>query len=241
MKAVLLAGGRGSRLMPLTENKPKPLVELLGKPTICYLFELIEKTNINEVYITLGYKGEQIRDYLGNSYGNLSLKYSYENKPLGTSGGVKVLANKLHEDFIVLSGDIYTDVDLNSIIDFHYKKRGIATLLSCRVDNPSSFGVIVKDQSSRIIYCEEKPSKSSSNLINGGIYVFSREVLSFIPDGFSDFSKDIFPSLSPIYCYDPPCSWSDIGTLSAYYNVNLMLASRYEEGQIKERVLQKAT
>lgn len=241
MKAVLLAGGRGSRLMPLTENKPKPLVELLGKPTICYLLDLIEKTSINEVYITLGYKGSQIRDYLGSNYGSLSLRYSYENKPLGTSGGVKILDNKLNEDFIVLSGDIYTDVDLNSLIEFHYKKRGMATLLSCRVDNPSSFGVIVKDQSGRIIDFEEKPLKPSSNLVNGGIYVFSRDVLSFIPDGFSDFSRDIFPSLSPIYGYDPPCFWSDIGTLSAYYNVNLMLASRYEEGQKRVRVLQKAT
>lgn len=241
MKAVLLAGGRGSRLMPLTENKPKPLVELLGKPTICYLLELIEKTGINEVYVTLGYKGSQIQDFLGNSYRKLTLKYSYENKPLGTSGGVKILAKELHEDFIVLSGDIYTDVDLNDLVEFHYKKRGIATLLSCRVDNPSSFGVIVKDQSNRIIHFEEKPLKPSTNLINGGIYLFSQEVLSFIPDGFSDFSKDIFPSLSPIYCYDSPCFWSDIGTLSAYYNVNLMLASRYEEEQKRGRVLQKAT
>ncbi len=241
MKGIILAGGRGSRLMPLTADKPKPMMELLGKPVICHLLDLIAKTCIKDVYITLGYKGEQISDYLGNTYGNIRLYYSREEKPLGTAGSVKRLSSIIDDTILVVSGDIYTDVDLTSMINFHNKIGAQATVLATKVDNPKDFGVIVRDSSSRIVFFEEKPNNPSSNLVNAGVYVLDKSVLSHIPDGFSDFSRDVFPYLDKLYCYEDSFNWSDIGTLSSYYSVNLKMAKKYEEESKLHCVLQKAT
>ncbi|MBQ7653181.1 MAG: nucleotidyltransferase family protein [Clostridia bacterium] len=219
MKAVILAGGRGSRLMPLTKNLPKPLIPIVDKPIIDYIIEGIKKAGIDEVIVTLGYLGNKIRNYLGNGkrYG-IKIRYSYETFPLGTAGGVKNAAKYLDDDFIVMSGDAYTDLDVKDLIE---NAKGLVTIAAHYEADASRFGVMKVGENGLITEFEEKPENPKSHLVNMGIYVFKREILSYIPNGFYDFSKDLFPRLiGDIYAYESDCFWSDIGTLPSYYSTN---------------------
>ena len=219
MKAVILAGGRGSRLMPLTKRIPKPLIPIIDRPIIDYILEGIGKAGIKETVITLGYMGNKIRRYVGNGKRyDMKIRYVYEGIPLGTAGGVKNARKYLDEDFLVMSGDAYTDLDISSLIE---NSRGIATIAAHYESDASRFGVMVTDENGLIKEFEEKPVNPKSHLVNMGIYVMKKEILDIIPDGFVDFSKDVFPKLlGDIYAYESRCYWSDIGTLPSYYSTN---------------------
>lgn len=222
MKGIILAGGRGSRLMPLTKHIPKPLVPILDKPVMWYCIQALKKAGIREIGVTLGYLSDKIVERFGDGSDlGVKLHYFYEQTPLGTAGGVKNAQAFLDEDFVVISGDAYTDFDLAALCDFHYRKGGIMTLASYRVADASQFGVIVSREDGLITDFEEKPLHPRSHLVNTGIYVADRRVLQLIPYRFYDFSKDLFPALLG-NLYEKECRgiWSDIGTLPTYYLTN---------------------
>lgn len=221
-----MAGGRGSRLMPLTKDLPKPLVPILDKPILHYTVEKLKESGITDIILTLGYLGKKIEQALGDGkeYG-VRLRYVYEVQPLGTAGGVRNVSGLIRDDFLVLSGDAYTDMDLEALIRFHKSHKGIATIASVRVANPENFGNIFKNANGLITAFEEKPVTPKTNLVNTGIYVFDKKIFKHIPSGFQDFSRDIFPKLlKKIYTYETECFWSDVGTLPSYYLTNYKVA-----------------
>lgn len=207
MQAIIMAGGRGERLMPLTKAIPKPMVPIIDKPVLYYLILKLKEINVNNIIITLCYKGEIIEKEFGNGADlGVSIRYVYENKPLGTAGSVKNAVSMIDDDMIVLSGDGYTDMDFESLISFHYSHRGIATLATVRVSRPELYGNVFVDKCGKIIAFEEKPAISRTSLVNTGIYIFDRKILTKIPKGYSDFSKNIFPKLiGKLYSYESDC------------------------------------
>ena len=227
MKGVIMAGGRGSRLMPLTNHMPKPLVPILDKPVMWYIVKVLKAAGIEEIVVTLGYMGEMIeREFGDGSALGVRLHYVHEDKPLGTAGGVKNARQYLDEDFVVVSGDAYTDFDIGELVEYHYDKRGMVTLAAYRVDNPSRFGVIVSDANGLVRSFQEKPVNPLSKLVNTGIYVCDKRLLRLIPDGMVDFAKDVFPNLlGNMYAKECAGYWSDIGTLPTYYQTNLSVVT----------------
>ncbi len=230
MKAIILAGGRGSRLMPLTKHLPKPLIPIVDKPVMWYIIKLLQSAGVKEIGVTLGYLGEQIEKHFGSGEElGVKLTYFYESKPLGTAGCVKNAESYLDEDFFVVSGDAYTDIDLKELAAFHYERGGLITIASHYEQDASRFGVMTADGDGLITEFEEKPLRPTSHLVNMGIYVCDRRVLHFVPQGFCDFAKDVFPSLlGNLFTKRCDCYWSDIGTLPSYYLTNYMVVSPVE-------------
>ncbi len=224
MKAIIMAGGEGSRLRPLTCNRPKPMVRILDKPVMQYSIELLKKHGITDIGVTLQYLPEQIRQHFGDGseYG-VNLRYFTEESPLGTAGSVKNAQDFLDETFIVISGDALTDIDLSAAIDFHRQKNALATLVLSKVDRPLEYGVVVTDNQGNITRFLEKPGWSEvfSDTVNTGIYILQPDALSFFEAGqFFDFAKDLFPILleqkKTMVGYIAKGYWCDIGDISAY-------------------------
>lgn len=158
----------------------------------------------------------------------VSIRYVYEDVPLGTAGGVKNAEKLMNEDFIVLSGDGYTDMDFDKLISFHYTHKGLGTMATVRVSNPELYGNVLVGKNCKIIGFQEKTRDTVTDLINTGIYVFNKKILKRIPKGYSDFSKNIFPRLlGKLYSYESSCYWSDIGNLPSYYLTNYKVAKDY--------------
>ncbi len=224
MKAVIMAGGKGSRLRPLTCNKPKPMVPVLNKPVMEYAVELLQKHHITDIAVTLQYLPGVIKDYFGDgSDFGVNLRYFEETIPLGTAGSVKNAEEFLDETFLVISGDGITDYDLTEAVEFHRKQGGMVTLVMARVRNPLEYGVVMCDDTGRITRFLEKPSWGEvfSDTVNTGIYVIEPEIFKFFgKDLFFDFSKDLFPLLLsrgiPMFGYVAKGYWSDIGSLEQY-------------------------
>lgn len=228
MKAVIMAGGEGTRLRPLTCNRPKPMVPVANKPVMEHIVELLKKHNLSEVAVTLQYMPELIKEYFGDGgeYG-MKIRYYVEQTPLGTAGSVKNAEEFLNDTFIVISGDALTDIDLTSAIQFHKEKNSIATLVLKKVDIPLEYGVVVTDEEGRITRFVEKPSWGEvfSDTVNTGIYILSPEVLTYFKKNeMFDFSKDLFPIIMkenrPMYGYVAENYWCDIGDLRAYIQAN---------------------
>ena len=225
MRAVLMAGGSGTRLRPLTCDLPKPMVPILNRPIAEHIVRLLKKHQITHIIATLFYLPDVMRDYFqdGEDLG-VSMTYAVEeDQALGTAGSVKNVSELLTETFIVISGDSITDFDLQSAIRFHREKKSKATLVLTRVPNPIEFGVVITDENHKIIRFLEKPTTSEifSDTINTGIYILEPEVLDYLPDGCEqDFSKDLFPQLLekevPLYGYVAEGYWCDVGHLDAY-------------------------
>jgi len=226
MKAVVMAGGEGSRLRPLTCNRPKPLVPLCNKPVMEYIIELLKRHGITQIAATLHYLADEIVSYFGDgSEWGVQLHYSVEEEPLGTAGAVKLLDDFLDETFVIVSGDALTDFNLQKIIDFHKEKKSLATLTLTRVDNPLEYGVVITEENGAIRRFLEKPSWGEvfSDTINTGIYVLEPEVLKMMVRNKNyDWSKDIFPRIleeeKPIYGCITTGYWCDIGNLQQYRN-----------------------
>ncbi|MGB7084652.1 MAG: mannose-1-phosphate guanyltransferase, partial [Phormidesmis sp.] len=225
MRAVLMAGGSGTRLRPLTCDLPKPMVPVLNRPIAEHIVNLLKRHGITEIIATLFYLPDVMRDHFqdGKEFG-VQMTYAVEeDQPLGTAGCVKNVASLLTETFLVISGDSITDFDLQKAIDFHRKKAAKATLVLKRVSNPIDFGVVITNGEDRIIRFLEKPSTSEifSDTINTGIYILEPSVLDYLPaDREQDFSRDLFPLLlekgEPMYGYIAEGYWCDVGHLDAY-------------------------
>lgn len=236
MKAVVMAGGEGSRLRPLTINRPKPMVPLVNKPVILHILELLKKHGITDVVITLQYMADLIQDYFGDgSAMGMQINYSIEEVPLGTAGSVKNAQQYLDDTFLVISGDAVTDFDLSAIIAFHKAKKSVATLTLYRVPNPLEYGVVIVNEEGCIQAFQEKPSWGQviSDTVNTGIYVLEPQVLDlFQAEVPYDFSKDLFPLLlakgDPLYGYTSGGYWCDVGNIQEY----MRACSDYLEGRV---------
>ncbi|MZQ83543.1 NTP transferase domain-containing protein [Paenibacillus sp. 5J-6] len=224
MKAVIMAGGKGTRLRPLTCHLPKPMVPLLGRPCMAYIIELLHKHGIQDIAVTMQYKPEVIRDYFGDGEAfNVNLHYFEELSPLGTAGSVKQAHEFLDDTFVVISGDALTDFDLEQALAFHKEKQAKATLLLTRVPHPLEYGVVMTDQNGLITRFLEKPSWGEvfSDTVNTGIYIMEPELLERVPLGQEfDFSQQLFPALlqesRELYGYVSAGYWMDIGNLQQY-------------------------
>ncbi|MEB3827983.1 mannose-1-phosphate guanyltransferase [Phormidium sp. CCY1219] len=225
MRAVLMAGGSGTRLRPLTCDLPKPMVPILNRPIAEHIVNLLKRHGIEEIIATLHYLPDVMRDYFqdGSEFG-VQMTYAVEeDQPLGTAGCVKNIAELLDDTFFVISGDSITDFDLSAAVKFHKEQGSKATLVLTRVPNPIEFGVVITDEDQRIKRFLEKPSTSEifSDTVNTGTYILEPEVLKYLPaNQESDFSKDLFPLLlekgEPMYGYVAEGYWCDVGHLDAY-------------------------
>ena len=224
MRAVLMAGGSGTRLRPLTCDLPKPMVPVLNRPIAEHVINLLKRNNIKEIIATLYYLPDVMRNYFqdGKDFG-VEMTYAVEEEqPLGTAGCVKNIQQWLDDTFLVVSGDGITDFDLQAAIAFHREKQSKATLILTRVPNPVEFGVVITDSEGRINRFLEKPSLSEifSDTVNTGTYILEPEVLDYLPENEeSDFSQDLFPILlergEPMYGYIAEGYWCDVGHLDA--------------------------
>jgi len=224
MKAVIMAGGEGTRLRPLTCGRPKPMVPVANKPVMEHITELLKENDIKDLAVTLQYMPDLICEYFGggDEFG-IKMRYFIEKKPLGTAGSVKNAEEFLDETFLVISGDALTDINLRKAVDFHREKDAMATLVLKRVDIPLEYGVVVTDQEGRIIRFLEKPcwGEVFSDTVNTGIYILSPEIFKYIkPDTVFDFSRDLFPILlkenKRMFGYVMQEYWCDIGDICAY-------------------------
>jgi mannose-1-phosphate guanylyltransferase/phosphomannomutase len=228
VKAVVMAGGEGTRLRPLTSNQPKPMVPIVGKPCMEHILDLLRRHGMNEVVVTLAFMPQAIRTYFGDGTTlEMDVDYSVEEQPLGTAGSVRLARERLDETFLVISGDALCDVDLTSLVAAHREKGAAVTIGLKSVDNPLEFGIVVTDEDGRVERFLEKPSWGQvfSDTINTGIYVLEPEVLRHIPgDRPYDFSKELFPLLlemgRPIYGHVLDGYWQDIGNLEQFRQAN---------------------
>ncbi|MGH3003562.1 MAG: sugar phosphate nucleotidyltransferase [Gaiellaceae bacterium] len=228
MKSVVMAGGEGTRLRPLTSNQPKPMVPIVGKPCMEHILDLLRTHGFTDVVVTVAFLPQAIRSYFGDGENlGLAIEYSVEESPLGTAGSVRLASDRLDDTFIVISGDALCDIDLGKIVEFHREKGAAVTIGLKSVENPLEFGIVVTDEDGRVERFLEKPSWGQvfSDTINTGIYVLEPEVLRHVPsDRPYDFSKELFPLLlemgRPIYGYVCEGSWQDIGNLDQYRQAN---------------------
>jgi mannose-1-phosphate guanylyltransferase/phosphomannomutase len=249
MKAVVMAGGEGSRLRPLTIRRPKPMVPIAGKPVMEHILDLLKRHGITEVIVTVQYLANNIEDYFGDgAQFGMHITYSREDTPLGTAGSVKNAEEQLvahgpdeqEEPFIVISGDALTDYNLTDLVQFHKEKRSLATLLLAHVHNPLEYGVIITNEDGHITQFLEKPSWGEvfSDTINTGIYVLDPKILSYFePNKPFDFSQELFPLMlrkgDPLYGYVAPRGyWCDVGNLSEYMRANADVLQGHVEVEI---------
>jgi mannose-1-phosphate guanylyltransferase/phosphomannomutase len=240
MKAVVMAGGEGSRLRPLTSRQPKPLVPVAGRPIMEHILLHLRRHQMREVVATVQYLGASIRNYFGDgSEQGVSLTYSVEDSPLGTAGSVMLARQQLTQPFLVISGDALTDIDLTAAVRFHRERRALATIVLKPVPNPLEYGVVVIDEGGAVQRFIEKPSWGEviSDLANTGIYVLDPAVFDFFRPGEpTDWSGDVFPKLlkqgEPVFGWVTSGYWEDVGSHSAYVKANFDCL----EGRVKVEI-----
>jgi len=223
-----MAGGEGSRLRPLTINRPKPMVPIVNQPCLGHIFDLLKRHGIEDSFVTLQYLASVIQDSYGDGGSvGMRLRYSIEESPLGTGGSVRQLAGDLDGTFIVISGDALTDIDLSKVIAFHKERGAAVTLTLVHVPNPLEYGVVITEPDGRIRKFLEKPSWGEvfSDTINTGIYVIEPRVLERYEMGeVFDFGKDLFPKLllegESLFGYIADGYWTDIGSITEYARAN---------------------
>jgi mannose-1-phosphate guanylyltransferase / phosphomannomutase len=224
MKAVVMAGGEGSRLRPLTLGRPKPMVPLANRPMLEHVLLLLKRHGITEVILTVQYMATFIQNQIGDGSDlGMHVTYSVEEHPLGTAGSVRQAAQSLKDTFLVISGDALTDFNLNAAVDFHRQAKAMCTLTLYRVPNPLEYGVVVTTDDGRIRQFQEKPSWSEvvTDTINTGIYVLEPSIFEYYErNQVFDFGKDLFPLLlkeeKPLYGYIAEGYWTDVGSIEEY-------------------------
>src|SRR3954452_22157969 len=224
MKAVIMAGGEGSRLRPLTSNQPKPMMPLVNLPMMEHIIGLLKRHGFDEIVVTLAFMPNAIRTYFGDgSEFGVRMVYATEEQPLGTAGSVRNAMDELDERFLVVSGDVLTDIDLTKFVAFHEERDAVATIGLVAVENPLEFGIVITRDDGSIERFLEKPTWGQvfSDTINAGIFVFEPEIFDYIPAGEAvDFSNEVFPKLlansKPLFGAVAEGYWEDVGTLEAY-------------------------
>ena len=219
-----MAGGEGSRLRPLTSNQPKPMMPLANRPMMEHIVDLLRRHGYDEIVVTLAFMPNAIRTYFGDgSEFGVRMVYATEEHPLGTAGSVRNAMDELDERFLVISGDVLTDIDLGKVAAFHEERSALATIALVAVENPLEFGIVITRDDGSIDRFLEKPTWGQvfSDTINTGIFVLEPEIFDFIaPDTPVDFSAEVFPALlaaaKPVYGAVAEGYWEDVGTLDAY-------------------------
>lgn len=223
MKAVILAGGKGTRLRPLTYAVPKPLLPVNQRPILEHIILHLKKFGITDMILTIGYLGYQIKNYFGDGSDlGFNIEYTEEKKPLGNAGCLNPIKNKLNETFIMMGADNLTTMDFSKFIRFHKRKKGIATLALTEIEVPVELGIADINKDGRIVQFREKPTYryKAATLI----WIFEPRIFKYIPKGFSDINKDILPKLlkagEKVYGYPFKDFWADIGKIEEWYKIN---------------------
>ena len=223
MQALILAGGEGTRLRPLTETIPKPVIPLVGRPFISFMIEWLRGHGVDDVVLACGFMADDVRAVLGDGGAlGVRLRYIEEPKPLGTGGALKFAEELLDERFLMLNGDVLTDIDVTALIEQHARTHATATLALYPVDDPSAYGLVRlnDDRSVREFLEKPSPEQIDTNLINAGAYVLERRVLDSMPPAGTNVSieRDVFPTLvgDGLYGYVASGYWLDIGTPDRY-------------------------
>ncbi|MBI2917024.1 MAG: NDP-sugar synthase [Chloroflexi bacterium] len=231
MKAVILAGGEGTRLRPLTLTVPKALVPVVNQPFLEHVLTYLRRHGVDQAVLTVSYLADRLKEHFGAG-GNhgLSLVYSVEEQPRGTAGAVRAVAGLLDGAFLVLNGDLFTDIDLTGLVAFHRQKGAAATIALIRVDDPTTFGMVETDGQGRVLRFVEKPRREqvTTHYVNGGIYVLEPEALALVPESMHYmFESGLFPRLLaegwPVYGYATEPFWHDIGTPERYLQLHAEL------------------
>jgi mannose-1-phosphate guanylyltransferase len=238
MKAVILVGGEGTRLRPLTCNTPKAMVPVLNRPFLEHVVNYLKGHGIVDIILATGQQFGQIQDYFGDGgeFG-VRLTCSVEDFPRGTAGAVKKAEKFLDGPFVVFNGDIFTRLDLTAMLSFHREKKPVATIALTPVEDPTIYGVVETDEQGRVRCFTEKPKRDevTTNMINAGLYIVEPCLLDHItPDTFFSFEHDVFPLLlekgQAIYGFPTEAYWIDIGTPEKYRRLNCDLLLRDIKG-----------
>lgn len=242
VKAIILAGGFATRLRPLTLTRPKPLLPILDRPLLDWIIYGLYESGIRDIILSIRYLAQLIKAKYGAGIDRgVDIKYVEEVKPLGDAGPIKLVNEHvgLDDTFLVVYGDVFSDIDYSRLLEFHKRKGGIATIMLTRVDDPSRYGVAILDDDHRIRDFIEKPPREQapSNVINAGVYVFEPEILRYIPDKRpSKLAKDVIPKLvaeEQVYGFIHDGLWNDIGIPEDYYRANInALKYFYPQGYI---------
>ena len=232
-QAVVMVGGKGTRLLPLTETRPKIILPVADRPCLWYLLRSLARAGIEEVILACGYKSEQMREAIGDGSDlGLNIIYSYEDEPLGTGGAMKLVEDRLDDVFVAANGDVFASIDVASEIWEHIETGASVTISLTPVENPCEFGIARVQPDGRITEFKEKPRPEEvfSNLINAGVYVLNRSVLDYVPERtFYDFSKDLVPRLMAdghrIQGFQIDGIWMDVGRPHDLLGANLAVAS----------------
>ena len=241
-----MAGGKGTRLRPLTLVRPKPMIPLANKPIIEYIVDRLNKFGFKDIIMTLNYMSTNIKKHFkdGSKLG-VNIRYSVEKWPLGTGGSVKKAEKYIDDTFMVVSGDVLTDINFKDVLKFHKEKNALATMVLTEVEDPSHFGIAVMDKESKITEYLEKPSPEDafSNVANTGIYIFEPEIFDFFKkEGKEiDFSKDIFPEIikngAGIYGYIFKGYWNDVGRPETFMQATYdILDQKMEQDFYKSKI-----
>ena len=219
-RALILAGGEGTRLRPLTHLIPKPVIPLVNRPFLHYQLELIEAAGIADARLLVGYRPDRVRAALGDRFGGVALRYVQEDEPLGTGGAIGNACREVDGLVVVTNGDVLSDLDLAAVLAFHRSHGGAGTIVMTRVEDPRRYGVIVTGPDGRVLEFVEKPEHPPSDRVNAGFYILDPEFIALFPEGRSSIERDIFPKALaaglPLYGYIHPGYWLDIGTLESY-------------------------
>ncbi len=233
MKAVILVGGQATRLRPLTCNTPKAMLPVLNIPFLEYVIRYLSKHRIKDIILAQGHLAQPIENYLGDgSRLGVKLTYVAEGTPLGTAGAVKNTEKYLDETFLMLNGDIFTDLDITTMIKHHWERKAKATIALTPVDDPTSYGLVETEARGRITQFLEKPSRSqvTTKMINAGTYLLEPEILAQIPSQTKvSIEREVFPLLleqgKPVYAYPSSAYWIDTGTPEKYLRLHRDLLS----------------
>jgi mannose-1-phosphate guanylyltransferase len=234
MKGLILAGGKGTRLRPLTINTPKPIVPVANSPFLLYQIDLMRSGGIDEILLSLSYQPRKIEDLLkdGSDYG-VHIRYAVEGTPLGTGGAFKNAEEHLDSTTVVFNGDVMTSIDLDAVIARHRERGAVATIVLTAVENPSAYGLVETSPDGWVQRFIEKPGPDevTCNTINAGIYVLEPSVLRYMPNGEPySFERGLFPLLleqkEPVLSYIMDKYWIDIGTPQKYLEVHCDILSK---------------
>jgi mannose-1-phosphate guanylyltransferase len=229
MQALILVGGEGTRLRPLTETVPKAVMPLAGRPFLSYMIDWLARHGVEEVVLACGFKADRVREVLGEG-GEPLLRYVEEPEPLGTAGAIKFAAGQLSDRFLALNGDVLTDLDLTALIGFHEQHGSRATLGLYPVADATGYGLVRRDEDGAVLEFLEKPERPVAGEINAGIYVLERSILDLVPDRqMVSIEHQVFPRLIGQGLHGLPLEgyWKDIGTPDRYLTATWDILERH--------------
>jgi mannose-1-phosphate guanylyltransferase len=241
VQALVLAGGEGTRLRPLTLTTPKPVLPLAGRPFLSFMLDWLHGHGVEEAVLSLGFLSDAVHSVLGDIQSGMRLRYVHEDEPLGTAGPVRLAADEgmLDERFLVLNGDVLTDMDLTAELAQHEQTGAAGTLALIEVDDVASYGVVPTNDAGEVLEFREKsPGPAPTNRINAGAYVLERSVVDLIPAGRAvSFEREVFPQLvgNGLYGWDADAYWIDIGTPERYLEATWDLLAGRAKSTLPDR------